>query len=88
MVKNILSVLIFFFSVFFLFSVVKIYFLKNQKYEIKNNRLTQTQIIQNNIENLPILHNDTNNVIEFNSGFEKTNVKTKRNFWKLFKQND
>ena len=33
------------------------------------------------------LINDTNNVIEFNSGFEKIN-KIERNFWKLFKKND
>ena len=35
---------------------------------------------------LPVLLNDTNNVIEFNSGFKEKNNKIKRNFWKLFKK--
>ena len=36
--------------------------------------------------NLPILKNDTNNVIEFNSGFnEEINETKPRNFWNLLK---
>ena len=53
--------------------------------------------VKNNIENLeskilestsalPLLPNDTNNVIEFNSGFEDSNKQNfKRSFWELFK---
>ena len=38
------------------------------------------------IENIPVLKNDTNNVISFNSGYEETGKNTfKRNFWELFK---
>ena len=37
---------------------------------------------------LPILDNDTNNVIEFNTGFENENNKKKRSFWELFKKNE
>ena len=33
------------------------------------NRTNIDQIINNKISNLPILNNDTNNVIEFNDGF-------------------
>jgi hypothetical protein len=88
MIKNTISVLIGLFSIFFLFFVVKIYFSENLKHEIKKNRIAAKQTIQNNIDNLPVLSNDTNDVIEFNSGFENKNIKTKRNFWKLFKIND
>ena len=44
--------------------------------------------ISSNIDGLPILVNDTNDVIEFNSGFRNNNSKIKRNFWNLFKKND
>ena len=37
---------------------------------------------QENTSNLPILDNDTNNVIEFNSGYNMDNKK-KRSFWNL-----
>jgi len=55
---------------------------------IKNNREKILQTIQNKINELPILINDTENVIEYNSGFEDDNNEIKRNFWKLFKKND
>ena len=32
--------------------------------------------------------NDTQDVIEFNSGYRNENNKKKRNFWNLFKKND
>ena len=43
------------------------------------------QKIQNNYYELPILINDTDDVIEFNSGIENKKHKIERNFWKLFK---
>ena len=88
MIKNILSVIIFLLFISFLFFVFKVYLSENQRYEIKKNRSTHKQLIQNDIVNLPVLTNDTNDVIEFNSGFENKNTKTKRKFWKLFKKND
>ena len=36
--------------------------------------------------NLPLLKNDTDNVIEFNSGFQNEEKKLKRKFWDLFKK--
>jgi hypothetical protein len=43
------------------------------------------QKIQNNYYELPILVNDTDDVIEFNFGIENKKHKIERNFWKLFK---
>ena len=46
------------------------------------------QKIKNNTDGLPILINDTNDIIEFNTGYKNENNKIKRNFWKLFIKND
>ena len=44
------------------------------------------QIINKKISNLPILYNDTNNVIEFNDGYSKKNkIDKPRSFWNLLK---
>ena len=88
MIKNILSVLAFLFSISFFYFVVYSYFSEKHKINVKKNRENLSQSIKKNINDLPILTDDTNNVIEFNSGFETKNNKIKRNFWKLFKKND
>ena len=86
MVKNILSVIIFLFILFFIFFVVNIYLSNNQEILINKKKETILQKIKDSINELPILINDTNNIIEFNPGFEKENNKIKRNFWKLFEK--
>ena len=88
MIKYILSVLVFLFSISFFFVVGNIYFSDKYKKKINLNRVNISEIIENNINGLPILMNDTNNVIEFNTGFNNENRKLERNFWKLFKKND
>jgi ABC-type multidrug transport system fused ATPase/permease subunit len=88
MIKNILSVLIFLFIICFIYVIINIYFSENQETKIKKKREIISQKINDNIGGLAILHNDTDNVIEFNSIFENKNTKIKRNFWKLFKRND
>ena len=80
-------------SIFFLILVI-IFFGSTFKYyssnkNIKNkefNRNNIDQILNDKISNLPILKNDTDNVIEFNDGFsnEIKNDKT-RSFWNLLK---
>ena len=53
---------------------------------VKNNRENLDSKILKNTSTLPLLSNDTNNVIEFNSGFENLNKQNfKRSFWELFK---
>ena len=82
----------------FLFSILSIIFLffyliftkytsnENIK-KINLNRLNIEKKFEEKYSELPKLENDTNNVIEFNSGFNTEN-KTKRNFWDLIKNND
>ena len=63
-------------NIFFLFIILAFFFItykyysSNKNIEAKNfNRNNIDQIITTKISNLPILDNDTNNVIEFNDGF-------------------
>ena len=56
---------------------------------IKNTNLNRANIdviLQNKISDLPILKNDTNNVINFNSSFSEEIKNDKpRSFWNLLK---
>ena len=53
---------------------------------VKNNRISFESNIQKKTMDLPVLKNNTNDVIEFISGFENPSKKNfKRNFWELFK---
>ena len=88
MIKNIFSLLILLSICFFIFFVVSIYISDKNIKKINTNRTNVYKKIEENISNLPLLTNDTNDVIEFNSGYDNDNNKIKRNFWKLFKKND
>ena len=88
MVKNILSVLIFLFSIFFVYFVVSSYFSDNQKIKIKKKREAIINNLKNNKNELPFLVNDTNDIVNFNTSFENENDIIKRSFCKLFKKND
>ena len=76
----ILIVLIFFFNIFIYYS---------SKKNIKNvnlNRTSINEILKEKTLNIPVLENDTDNVIEFNSSFSEEIQNNKpRNFWNLFK---
>ena len=76
----ILLVLIFFFTTYKHYS-------SNKNIEVKSfNRININEIIDTKISNLPILKNDTNNVIEFNDGFSNEIKNNKsRSFWNLLK---
>ena len=80
-------------SIVFIILVI-IFFGSTYKYyssnkNIKNkefNRNNIDQILNDKISNLPILKNDTDNVIEFNDGFSNEIKNDKpRSFWNLLK---
>jgi len=73
-------ILIFFFNIYSFYS-------SNNNLESKEfNRSNIDQIINKKISNLPILKNDTDNVIEFNDGFSnKIKNEKPRSFWNLLK---
>ena len=78
----------------FLFIIILIFFLSTYNFYFSNinkdlkefNRLNINKIIDTKIANLPILNNDTNNVIEFNDGYSNEIKNDKpRSFWNLLK---
>jgi hypothetical protein len=70
--------------VFFFFTYK--YYSSNKNVEIKKyNRGNIDQIINKKISNLPILKNNTENVIEFNDGFTNQSNEKPRSFWNLIK---
>tara|TARA_B100000900_G_C20268609_1_gene589035 strand:+ start:165 stop:428 length:264 start_codon:yes stop_codon:yes gene_type:complete len=80
-------------KIFFLLLVI-IFFLTTYKYysskkniETKDfNRNNIDKIISTKISDLPILNDDTNNVIKFNDGFSnQINNNKPRSFWNLLK---
>ena len=84
--KNFLNiVLLILICIFFINTFI--YYSSNQNIETKNYiRNNINQIINTKISNIPILYNDTNNVIYFNDGFSNEIKNDKpRNFWNLLK---
>jgi len=72
----------------FIFFVISTYTSDENKKKIIENRSNIHSEINDRITSLPFLKNNTQNVIEFNSGYDIDNNKIKRNFWNLFKKND
>ena len=84
MINKIKLFFCFFFICIFFYLIVKYYLSDIVKNQINLNRTTLEKKIADNNLILPILKNDTNNVIEFNSGFnDNEKKKIKRNFWNL-----
>ena len=73
-------VILFFFNIFN-------YYTSNKN--IKNTNLNRSnieEILAKKMTNIPLLENDTDNVIEFNSSFnQEINNDEKRSFWNLLK---
>ena len=72
-------------SIFFLLTFK--YYSSQKNIETRDfNRNNIDEIINMKISNLPILMNDTNNVIQFNDGFSNEMKNDKpRSFWNLLK---
>tara|TARA_B100001564_G_scaffold344801_1_gene342734 strand:- start:1318 stop:1581 length:264 start_codon:yes stop_codon:yes gene_type:complete len=70
---------------FFIFAYK--YYSSNKNIKTKDfNRKNIEEIISKKTSNLPILKNDTNNVIEFNDGFSnEIKNNNPRSFWNLLK---
>ena len=83
---KIFNIIMFLLIIIFILNIYN-YYSSNKNIDAKNyNRKNIDQILKEKIIDLPILKNDTNNVIEFNNSIEnKTNDKKKRSFWNLLK---
>tara|TARA_A100001011_G_C14230625_1_gene808637 strand:- start:231 stop:494 length:264 start_codon:yes stop_codon:yes gene_type:complete len=79
---------LFFVIVFFLFFfIVYNYYSSNKNIKTNNlNRSNIKELVRSKNLNIPILKNDTNDVIKFNDSFaEEIKDNKKRNFWNLLK---
>ena len=71
---------------FFFFNIYRFYSSSKNLESKEFNRINIDQIINKKISNLPILEDDTDNVIEFNDGHSnKINNDRPRSFWNLLK---
>ena len=84
--QKILRIVFLFLVIIFFGSTYK-YYSSNKNIKAKEfNRNNIDEILNNKISNLPILKNDTDNVIEFNDGFSNEIKNDKpRSFWNLLK---
>ena len=80
---NLISFLIFILFFFYIFN----HYISDKNILKKNTKRSNIEnLINNNISNLPVLKNDTNDVIEFNSSFsDELKDNKSRKFWDLLK---
>ncbi len=73
-------------TIFFIFIIYK-YYSSQKEINIKTHeRANIEQILREKSIRLPILNNDTDNVIEFNNSIkDQLNNEKKRSFWELLK---
>ena len=84
MLKNIINFVLLILIIIFFFIIFKYYFSNENIKNISLNRDNSENILKKKIYDIPVLIDNTNNIIEFNSGFnEEMKNKKPRNFWKL-----
>ncbi len=77
---------IMFLSIILFITIIIKYYFSSHTINTKNyNRLNIDQILNKKTLNLPILMNDTDNVIEFNNSLDNQVDEKKRSFWDLIK---
>ena len=88
MFKEIYKVAYFIIILLFVYLLFVIYFSEENIKKIKKNRVHIENSFKDYLSNLPILENDTNDVITYNSSeFLEKKIK-KRKFWELLKKNE
>ncbi len=84
--KRIINILMFLIIAFFVFGTFNFYSSSFNLDKKDYNRSNKNKILKEKISELPVLENDTSNVIEFNNSLE-SEIKSdkKRSFWNLLK---
>ena len=86
MIKFIIYFIMFLIVIIF-FSFVTVSYISEKNIKVINsNRSNLEKIAVEQANGLQILKNDTDKVIEYNSGYNNLNIKPKRNFRDLFKK--
>ena len=84
-VKYLFYFLIIFFSIFF---VIKFYLSENNFKRSNKVILQHRNELDNKFNNLPIIKNDTNDIIEYTNEIEEFKNMKQRKFWDLIKTNE
>ena len=88
MIKEVKYVFYFFTIFFFIFFVIKFYLSENN-IKRSNKIIFQYQNeLDKKFNNLPIIKNDTNDIIKYTNEIEIFKNKKQRKFWKLLKTNE
>ncbi len=83
---RIVNIFLFLIIIVFILSVFRYYSLNIHINANSSNRPSVEQILKSKINDLPVLQNDTENVIEFNNSFNREiNNEKNRSFWELLK---
>ena len=88
MIKNFFSVIIFLLIFTFIFFIISTYISEKNKKKIYSNRKNTYLKIENSLSSLPFLKNDTQDVIEFNTGFMDSSSKKKKEIFGIYLIND
>jgi energy-coupling factor transporter transmembrane protein EcfT len=84
--NKIISLIFLIFIILFFFNIFTYYLSNKNIKNINLNRSSIEEIVQKKIPDLPVLKNDTNDIIEFNSSFsEEIKNNEPRSFWDLLK---
>ena len=86
MIKELKSLIYFFSIIFFIFFTLKYYFSDQNEKNLYRTLNNFDQKIENFTEKLPVLEDDTKNIIEYVE--QKNTQKKKFNFWKLLEFDD
>ena len=84
---KIINIIMFLLIIIFILNIYN-YYSSNKNIDAKNyNRKNIDQILKEKIIDLPVLKNDTDNVIEFNNSLkDEIEENKKRSFWDLLKK--
>ncbi len=85
MINKVFSILQFLLIIFFIFYINYYYFSDTNIDKIYKNRLNLSLNLTKNAGELPLLNNDTNNIIEYQNIDESMKKIKKRSFWNLLK---
>ena len=85
MLNKVFSILQFLLIIFFIFYINYYYFSDTNIDKIYKNRINLAHNLSKNVGELPLLNNDTNNIIEYHNSDESMEKIKKRSFWNLLK---
>ena len=84
-IKNIIFLFLFF---IFFFMILKYYFSEQNVILTSKSRSTYSWSTEENFSNLPILKNNTNNIIVYKNDIEKFKKKRKKRIWEKLISNE